>query len=295
MARSLTRGSGSELCSAPRYSHVVIFKRVGDSRPYPEHGMAPRDWASLPPRPVRLDELVTTKDTLQLATLLDEDSTFFGDLFAHVVKWRDELYLEDGLHRALRAALQQRHVRARPRARREGVLMERGARTAAVLVGAAVVLVLMAVIGMKTAFKPLPSEVSDDTAPCSASEMDYKTEVFRKEITVSVYNAGGKKGLAGDTLDRLEANNFRPGELANAPDEEPVDGVEVRTTDATSESAKLVALNLGTDVKIVQVDEDYGPGIDVFVGKGFNGDLPRNPPHSVKLAEPVGTCVNVEQ
>ena len=89
---------------------VVIFKRVGDRRPYPEHGLGMRDWSALPPRQVRLDELVTTKDTLDLATLLDEDSTFFGDLFAHVVEWHGELYLEDGLHRALRAALQQRQV-----------------------------------------------------------------------------------------------------------------------------------------------------------------------------------------
>ena len=51
-----------------------------------------------------------TKDTLQLAALLDEDSTFYGDLFAHVVQWQGEYYLEDGLHRALRAALQQRNV-----------------------------------------------------------------------------------------------------------------------------------------------------------------------------------------
>ena len=88
----------------------VIFKRVGEGRPYPEHELSPRDWAALPPRQVRLDELVTTKDTLRLDTLLDEDSTFYGDLFAHVVRWRGELYLEDGLHRALRAALQQRLV-----------------------------------------------------------------------------------------------------------------------------------------------------------------------------------------
>lgn len=88
----------------------MIFKRVGESRPYPEHQLRSRDWAALPPRTVRIDELVTTKDTLQLATLLDEDSTFFGDLFAHVVDWEGELYLEDGLHRALRAALQQRNV-----------------------------------------------------------------------------------------------------------------------------------------------------------------------------------------
>lgn len=88
----------------------MIFKRVGVGRPYPAHGLELRDWAGLPPQQLRLDELVTTKDTLDLATLLGEDSTFFGDLFAHVVQWRGELYLEDGLHRALRAALQQRPV-----------------------------------------------------------------------------------------------------------------------------------------------------------------------------------------
>jgi len=88
----------------------VIFKRVGDGRPYPDHGMTLRAWADVPPRQVRLADLVTTKDTLDLATLLDDDSTFYGDLFAHVVEWRDEYYLEDGVHRALRAALQQRHV-----------------------------------------------------------------------------------------------------------------------------------------------------------------------------------------
>lgn len=89
----------------------MIFKRVGDGRPYPDHGLTtPKQWAEVPPRQVRLDELVTTKSTLDLRSLLSEDSTFFGDLFAHVVQWRGELYLEDGLHRALRSALQQRAV-----------------------------------------------------------------------------------------------------------------------------------------------------------------------------------------
>ena len=83
---------------------------MGEGRPYPDHGMSAKEWAGVPPRQVRLDELITTKDTLQLAALLDEDSTFYGDLFAHVVEWNGELYLEDGLHRALRAALQQRHI-----------------------------------------------------------------------------------------------------------------------------------------------------------------------------------------
>ena len=88
----------------------MIFKRVGDGRPYPELHLTSRQWAAIPPSQVRLDQLVTTKDTLHLVALLDENSTFYGDLFAHVVRWRGELYLEDGLHRALRAALHQRNV-----------------------------------------------------------------------------------------------------------------------------------------------------------------------------------------
>ena len=87
----------------------MIFKAVGDTRPYPDHGLTtPRDWSDVPPRQVRLDELVTTKRTLDLEALLAEDSTFFGDLFPHVVQYQGVLYLEDGLHRALRTALHQR-------------------------------------------------------------------------------------------------------------------------------------------------------------------------------------------
>ena len=88
----------------------MIFKDVRDGRPYPDHGLTPRDWAQIPPQQVRLEELVTTKKVLELDRLLSADSTFFGDLFPHAVYWAGELYLEDGLHRALRAALQQRTV-----------------------------------------------------------------------------------------------------------------------------------------------------------------------------------------
>ena len=47
---------------------------------------------------------------LALDRLLSEDSTFYGDLFPHAVKWKGVVYLEDGLHRAVRAALRNRTV-----------------------------------------------------------------------------------------------------------------------------------------------------------------------------------------
>jgi Arc/MetJ family transcription regulator len=92
----------------------VIFKAVQQGRPYPEHGLSTKDWAQIPPQQVRLAELVTTTTMVELDQLLSEDPTLPGDLFPHAVRWHGELYLEDGLHRALRAALQQRtelHVR----------------------------------------------------------------------------------------------------------------------------------------------------------------------------------------
>lgn len=86
----------------------MIFKKVADERPYPEHGYSQKQWVAISPAEVPLSHLITTKTALDLGDVLDEDSTFYGDLFAHVVKWQGELYLENGLHRALRAALQQR-------------------------------------------------------------------------------------------------------------------------------------------------------------------------------------------
>ncbi len=88
----------------------MIFRGVQDGKPYPDHGLSHRDWAQIPPRQIRLDELVTTTTVLALDRLLSEDSTFYGDLFPHVVKWRGTVYLEDGLQRAVRAALRNRVV-----------------------------------------------------------------------------------------------------------------------------------------------------------------------------------------
>jgi Arc/MetJ family transcription regulator len=88
----------------------MIFKGVLDGRPYPEHGLSHRQWAQIPPRQIRLDELVMTTTVLALDRLLSEDSTFYGDLFPHAVKWQGDVYLEDGLHRAVRSALRNRIV-----------------------------------------------------------------------------------------------------------------------------------------------------------------------------------------
>ncbi len=108
--RPAARGSPRRSLLSSSRLRYVIFKQVGEGRPYPDHARTAREWAEIPPRPVRLDQLITTKNVLDLHTVLAKDSTFYGDLFPHVVRWKGDLYLEDGLHRALRAALHQRSV-----------------------------------------------------------------------------------------------------------------------------------------------------------------------------------------
>ena len=44
----------------------MIFKGVREGKPYPEHGLTYRDWSQIPPRQIRLDELVTTTTVLAL-------------------------------------------------------------------------------------------------------------------------------------------------------------------------------------------------------------------------------------
>jgi Arc/MetJ family transcription regulator len=88
----------------------VIFKGVRDGKPYPEHNLTYRQWAQIPQRQIRLDELVTTTTVLALDRLLSEDSTFYGDLFPHAVRWQGNVYLEEGVHHAVRAALRNRTV-----------------------------------------------------------------------------------------------------------------------------------------------------------------------------------------
>ena len=86
----------------------MIFKEVRSGRPYPEHGFSMKDWAQIPPQQIPLAELITTTTAVDLARLLSDDPTLPGDLFPHAVRWCGELFLEEGLHRALRAALQHR-------------------------------------------------------------------------------------------------------------------------------------------------------------------------------------------
>lgn len=161
------------------------------------------------------------------------------------------------------------------------------------LAAAAVAVVVMAVWGMHSLTAPVASSTSTRTPSsgptCPPEQQQIKEYVTRHEVTVSVYNTGKRTGRAGATLTMLENAGFRPGAVGNGARGDKVRRAEVRTTQAGDPGATLVAQALGRGTRIVVTDQDYGPGIDVFIGDKFGG-LDKHAPHRVKLAQPIITC-----
>lgn len=170
----------------------------------------------------------------------------------------------------------------------------RTARTVATLVVATLIFLGMGWVGVTQATKPLPTFDDDAGQPrCSDSEITRTTEVSRKDVVVSVYNAGARKGFAGKTQERLEYAGFRVGALGNAPEGTVLEHSIVYTTSDELAPARLVAAALGKRAEVKQTDEDYGPGVDVFVGSKQRGLAPKAP-RKIKLDTPVETCVQVD-
>lgn len=156
----------------------------------------------------------------------------------------------------------------------------------------AVAVVVMAVWGVNAATAPFGDGGDDTTSTgpeCPPEDQVITEFVRRSEVTVSVYNAGKKKGHAGQTLALLEGAGFGPGAVGDADAGDTVRRAEVRTTREDNAGARLVAKALGRDVPVVVVDEDYGPGVDVFIGDRFKG-LAKNAPKRERLSEPITTC-----
>jgi hypothetical protein len=165
--------------------------------------------------------------------------------------------------------------------------MSRG-RTAGTLVVLVAVLLVMLVVGWNAVSKPFPKVVGA-TPACQAEKV--KKQIFRREVTVSVYNDSKRSGLADRTLAALERRSFRPGDVANAPAGIKVNYAQVLSTDEDDPEAQLVANQFKPPARVVQADDEYGPGVDVMLGPDFK-KLRKPGPKALKLDEPIRSCVD---
>lgn len=144
--------------------------------------------------------------------------------------------------------------------------MAQGARSAITLAVLGLVLVVAAVWGWTAATEPLPEKAG--SAVCVDRTVPEGEKVFPQDVTVSVYNAGTREGLAGRVMQELTDAGFHEGNSGNAAPTVRVGVVQIWTDDPDSPDVRLVASRLGEGVQVEERDP-VGFGVTVVVGDDF--------------------------
>ncbi|QIK67680.1 LytR C-terminal domain-containing protein [Nocardioides sp. HDW12B] len=138
-----------------------------------------------------------------------------------------------------------------------------------------VVLLGLLVVGTYVGWRSLSAPVADDdtTSEVRCREgVQRGDRLAREDVTVSVYNAGSRSGLAGRTQEELTARGFIAGDIGNAPAGlGDVRVVRVLAASRQDPAALLVARQFGTDTFLQVTGRDLGAGVDVVVGDDYAG------------------------
>src|SRR3546814_770515 len=161
------------------------------------------------------------------------------------------------------------HDAARTRAGPGGLMETR--KTAAATIGVlSVVTLLMLVLGFVWATEPFPDDGlgGGEAALCDSRAIAKGAKGRPTDVTVSVYNASRRSGLASGTMADLMERGFGKGKSGNMP-ESKVSRVEVRATSKSDPAARLVASQFGRGTTITTDYPSTGEGIVVVVGEKF--------------------------
>jgi hypothetical protein len=149
--------------------------------------------------------------------------------------------------------------------------MQQAAKSTVTLGVLTVLLVLVGLWGWNAATDPLPGK--SDPPKCVSTEVSAGDRVFPQQVTVSVYNASDRNGLAGRTMDVLVDAGFNKGDTGNAPRNAQVVTSAIWTATPDSPDVLLVASRLGKSVEVVRRD-GLGVGVTVIVGDEFKDVVP---------------------
>ena len=137
-----------------------------------------------------------------------------------------------------------------------------------VLLGAAAVMV----VGLLVGFRLLTASADTIEAgpTCESRVVEPTDEVTSNLITVDVYNASARAGLANRVSINLQRRGFLAGQIGNSTSEIRPDVAVVLTTDRTDPRVRLVAAQFGRDVEYAEPDVQVDPeAVTVIVGDDY--------------------------
>ena len=134
--------------------------------------------------------------------------------------------------------------------------------------------------------KPFPHTAA--TKICYPTQLQPGDRVSAPKVTVSVYNASDRVGLAESTLSAFENQGFGPGEVGNAPKKAVVHYAQIWTSDRSDPAVRLVASRLGPNAAVVRKTLSGAPGVVVVVGPLFDKLVQGK--QSTKVTRPTTIC-----
>lgn len=149
----------------------------------------------------------------------------------------------------------------------DGLDLKEGNRSAMTLAVLAVVFLASIAWAWSRVTEPFPEKI--DPPPCTDTLVAAGEDLAPPQVMVTVLNAGGSNGLAGQTMNRLVSFGFSAGDTGNAPANTGPVAAQVWASDPGDPAAILLASYLGKDVEIVDQPSGY-PGVTIVVGKRFD-------------------------
>jgi len=150
--------------------------------------------------------------------------------------------------------------------------------------------------GLFVGFQLLTSKTAKvaSAATCTPRTVDQGAKLTSNLVTVNVFNASNRSGLANRVEINLQRNGFLAGQIGNSTSAAKPDTVAILTNDRTDPRVALVAAEFVDKVTYVQPDVVVDEGVIVVVGDHFNG-LRKKPPVAINAARAVTMCVPVVQ
>lgn len=133
------------------------------------------------------------------------------------------------------------------------------------------VLAVLLVVGVSWGWSSLTKPFPHNAKPqdCYPTELQPGDRVSAPKVTVSVFNASERGGLAERTMAAFKDQGFGSGSVGNAPKGTEIHYAQIWATDRTDPAVRLVSSRLGPHASIV-AKKHSGPGVVVMVGQQFD-------------------------
>ena len=158
------------------------------------------------------------------------------------------------------------------------------------LIGSAVVFVIGLIAGVQMLLAKPPSP--PEAATCEPRTVAAGDKLTSNLVTVNVFNASKKSGLANRVNINLQRNGFLGGEIGNSNSGAKPAPVTILTNDVEDPRVKLVAAQFMNKVRYSVPDIAVKEGVVIVIGDGFT-KLKHKPVRSIVASTDVTTCVPV--